>query len=311
MSADNPEGQPNVSSIINVGDLSKPATVLIEKISDAVTGLFRPKQIIRAAKAEAKAKIIQAETDVQISDLHRRALGRLIEEEAVRQRNMEEITRQALPQLHDRAKPEAMSDDWIANFFDKCRNVSDREMQDLWARVLAGEANTPGSYSKRTVNFLTTLDSEEAELFACFSYLLWQDSNGGYFILESSAIHQFWKFKLHFRAAEHHLQNIGLVDANTLNYPVSQLLKWEFRYLDETFRFTPSAPAPAPATRRFLEPIELIAGVTYLTAAGNQLLGLIERKKFAGYAEAIMKQQAAELKLGYERVIASEPEQPS
>ena len=60
-------------------------------------------------------------------------------------------------------REEAMSDDWIANFFDKCRNVSDREMQDLWARVLAGEANTPGSYSKRTVNFLTTLDSEEAD----------------------------------------------------------------------------------------------------------------------------------------------------
>ena len=34
-----------------------------------------------------------------------------------------------------------MEEDWIANFFDKCRIVSDSEMQSLWARVLAGEAN--------------------------------------------------------------------------------------------------------------------------------------------------------------------------
>ena len=32
-----------------LGDLSKPATVLIEKVSDAVGGLFRPHQIVRVA----------------------------------------------------------------------------------------------------------------------------------------------------------------------------------------------------------------------------------------------------------------------
>ncbi len=50
----NPELEENVAdnSIINLGELSKPATVLIEKISDAVGGIFKPYQIIRAAKAE-------------------------------------------------------------------------------------------------------------------------------------------------------------------------------------------------------------------------------------------------------------------
>jgi hypothetical protein len=38
------------------------------------------------------------------------------------------------------------------------------EMQNLWAQVLAGEANSPGTYSKRTVNFLSSLDKKDAAL---------------------------------------------------------------------------------------------------------------------------------------------------
>lgn len=285
-----------------------PLLVLVEKIADAVTGLFRPKQIVRVAKAEAEAKVIYAKADLQISELQRRALGRLIEEEAKKQLNMEQITQKALPQLRDKARPEAMNDDWIANFFDKCRTVSDGEMQNLWARVLAGEANAPGSYSKRTVNFLTTLDSEEAELFARFSYLLWQNADGSHFVFESPAIDKFWKFKFHFRAVEHHLQNIGLLDANTLNYPVSSLLKSGFRYVDETYRFVGSPPPPV--TAGLIQPIELIVGVTYLTAIGAQLLELIDRKKLVGYPNAIMTELSTQVKLGYEKVTPTEATQP-
>jgi hypothetical protein len=44
------------SSLINLGDLSKPATVLIEKISDAVGALYKPRQIKRLAQAEAESE---------------------------------------------------------------------------------------------------------------------------------------------------------------------------------------------------------------------------------------------------------------
>ncbi len=49
------------NSLINFGGLSKPATVLIEKISAAVGGIFKPYQIVRVAKAEAAAERIRAE----------------------------------------------------------------------------------------------------------------------------------------------------------------------------------------------------------------------------------------------------------
>jgi hypothetical protein len=156
---------PEGNSIMNLGEISKPATVLIEKISEAVGGYFKPYQIKRVAKAEAEAEIIKAQAQIEITDLEHRALQRFVAEEAIKQDNIEKITQKAIPHLTDSAAPEKMENDWIANFFDKCRIVSDEEMQSLWAKVLAGEANFPGSYSKRTVDFLNSLDKTEANLF--------------------------------------------------------------------------------------------------------------------------------------------------
>ncbi|HKQ36502.1 MAG TPA: DUF2806 domain-containing protein [Verrucomicrobiae bacterium] len=152
-------------ALINVGELSKPATTLIEKISNAVGGLCKPWQIRRVADAEADAQKIQAAAKIEVTDLQRRAMMRFIQEEAAHQANMENITRLALPDVLNDAKPEQVQNDWITNFFDKCRLISDEEMQRIWARVLVGEANNPGNYSKRTVNLLSSLDKSDAELF--------------------------------------------------------------------------------------------------------------------------------------------------
>ena len=150
------------NSLINLGGLSKPANTLIEKASDAVGGWFAPYQIKRVAKAEAEAALIKTQSEIEITDLHRRAAHRFIEEEAQRQKNMENIIAKALPHLNENAKPDSIANDLLVNFFDKCRIVSDNEMQELWSRILAGEANAPGTYSKRTVNFVSNLDKERS-----------------------------------------------------------------------------------------------------------------------------------------------------
>ena len=75
--ADNPAG----GGLINLGDLSKPATVLVEKISDAVGGIAKPWQTVRVAKAEAKADLIRAHAKIKISEIEERALLRMIREE--------------------------------------------------------------------------------------------------------------------------------------------------------------------------------------------------------------------------------------
>lgn len=161
------------TSLINIGELSKPATVLIEKISDAIGGILKPWQIQRVAQAEAEAERIRAVSQIEITELQRRALQRFIAEEAKKQNNIESITAKALPQVEENAEPQNMEDDWITNFFDKCRLISDEEMQVLWSKVLAGEANSPGTYSKRTVNFLSSLDKSDAILFQSLCSFCW------------------------------------------------------------------------------------------------------------------------------------------
>ncbi|MGM8228816.1 DUF2806 domain-containing protein [Cellvibrio sp. ARAG 10.3] len=161
------------TSLVNLGELSKPANTLIEKVSSAIGGIFEPWQIKRVAKAEAEASLIKAKSEIEITDLHRRAMHRFVEEEANRQENMEEITKKSIPHLGAKSNPEKMEDDWVTNFFDKSRIVSDEEMQSIWAQVLAGEANAPGSYSKRTVNLLGDLDKRDAELFQTLCRFGW------------------------------------------------------------------------------------------------------------------------------------------
>ena len=149
---------PELGSLINIGELSKPATVLIEKVSGAVGTIFEPHHIRRLARAEADAAMIKAEGEIRISEMQERALKRFIEEEGRKQENIEAITAKAIPHLNEDAKSEDVDDDWIVNFFDKCRIISDDEMQQLWARVLAEEPNAPQSFSRRTVNLMASLD---------------------------------------------------------------------------------------------------------------------------------------------------------
>ena len=56
---------------LNLGELAKPATVLIQKVSNAIGGIFKPYQIIRVAKAEAEADLIRAGAKIRVTDVHR------------------------------------------------------------------------------------------------------------------------------------------------------------------------------------------------------------------------------------------------
>lgn len=202
-------------SLVNLGKLSKPADTLIKKVSSAVGGIFEPWQIERVAKAQAKADLIKAKAEIEITDLHRRAMHRFVEEEAHRQENMERITEKALPQLNEDSDPNEMDDDWVTNFFDKSRIVSDQDMQEIWAKVLAGEANAPGTYSKRTVNFLSDLDKRDAELFQNLCSFGWIVGNFTPLVFDVEA-DVYNKKGVNFNSLTH-LDSIGLIQFQNLS----------------------------------------------------------------------------------------------
>lgn len=146
--------------------LTEPAKVLIERISDAVGGLARPWQIERLARAEGRAEVIRAEARIAVSEVEQRAIRRLVHEEGRKQENIESIAEQAADQVRSDAKPEEIEADWLTAFFDRCRGISDREMQAIWAKMLADEANGPGTYQRKTIDLLSTLSRQDAELFS-------------------------------------------------------------------------------------------------------------------------------------------------
>ena len=55
--------------------------------------------------------------------------------------------------------------DWFIRYYEASGNISDKEMQVLWAKILAGEIENPSSYSLRTLDVLRNMSKEEAECF--------------------------------------------------------------------------------------------------------------------------------------------------
>ena len=168
--------------LMNIGDLGEPAKVLIEKLADAGYVLYEPKHIREVAKAKADAAIIQAEAEIEIdkakakaeieiTDLHRRAAQRWIAEQGQQQESIENTITKAIPQLNEDADPNAIEDDWIIKFFDKNRLVTDENVQDLWASILAGEANSKGSYSPKALTTLADMNQKAVMLFNSFCSL--------------------------------------------------------------------------------------------------------------------------------------------
>jgi hypothetical protein len=202
------------TALINIGELSKPATILIEKISEAIGGIFKPWQIRRVAEAEGEAERIKAVTQIEISKLQRRALQRFIAEEAKKQNNIESITAKALPDIGENAQPQNIEDDWITNFFDKCKLISSEEMQALWSKVLSGEANSPGTYSKRTVNFLGSLDMSDAAMFQALCSFGWIIGKSTPLIFDVGA-DIYAKHGINFGSLKH-LDEIGLLSFDSL-----------------------------------------------------------------------------------------------
>lgn len=199
---------------IDFNGMSKVGVALIEKVSDAIGGLYKPNQIVRLAKAQAKSDLITAKSDMEIDQLKKRALDRLVSEEAKKQSNIEEITKKSIPHLEDSSDPNKLDDDWITNFFEKCRVVSNDDMQLLWSMILAGEVNAPGKFSRRTINLLSDLDHNDAKLFNKLCGFLWSFGTVCPFVFDvNNAIYA--DNGINFLSLSH-LDSLGLVHFSTL-----------------------------------------------------------------------------------------------
>ena len=155
----------------------KPLEKLIDVVSNAIGTLYKPRQIEREARAEAKAEKIKdiehAKTQAILDgDLDKAQYletinERLVAKETKRQKNIENVVAVAgkVLQAEGTVSEESVNPDWATRFFDIAQDVSDEEMQNLWGQILAGEIKQPQSYSLRTLEILRNMTKEEAKIF--------------------------------------------------------------------------------------------------------------------------------------------------
>ena len=272
-------------SLLNAGELTKPATVLIEKISNAVGTLWEPRQMRRVAQAKADAAMILAKNEIDIDEVKFRAASRFVEEETKRQLNMESVLAKALPEVDSNARTEDVEDDWITNFFEKCRSVSDNQMQLLWSRILSGESNAPGSFSRKTVNLMGDMDKASAELFRTLCSFGWT--------IESTFAPLIYDFRDKIYTNQGltlfllgQLDSIGLIQINPAtgfnlsNQPKVSTATYHGRSVLLTF---PKEKAN-----------ELDVGSLILTPSGRQLSQIVKPSPIDGFFEFVYDKWASE-----------------
>ena len=185
-----------------------------------IEGRATSMQIIAAAQAEARSKLISPQAALQGEV----TIGELIEQrvqfqEEKRQANIGSVVAQAAQELGDReVQDHEVDHDWTARFFNDVQDVSSEEMQRLWAKILAGEVERPGSTSFRTMNILRGLDGGTAAVFRtlCSARMMPQIGlgQGGF----ARAGNEF-VLSLDGRAANNSLEEYGLsyIALNRLN----------------------------------------------------------------------------------------------
>jgi len=83
-----------------------------------------------------------------------------------KQQNLESIIQKSLAycsttEVSDKADP-----DWFSIFTQLAEDVSNKTMQNLWAKILAGEISQPGSFSTKTLKAFRAMSITDAKLLA-------------------------------------------------------------------------------------------------------------------------------------------------
>ena len=97
-----------------------------------------------------------------------------------------EILEQETADTHSTAD-NLLEDDWLSTFENEACHKSSEEMQERFARILAGEIKRPGSFSIRTIKLLGQIDSNLASIFKtfCSGCISYDDPSGSGFICNS------------------------------------------------------------------------------------------------------------------------------
>ena len=116
--------------------------------------------------------------------------------------------------------------DWFNRFITLAENVSNPKMQDLWAKILAGELSRPGLYSLKALKVFREMSIVDAKLLAKACSLAVKDQSKKNIRILSGAYQQPGLFNIFDKARQQHinLSHFGLNYADILSLAENNLI---------------------------------------------------------------------------------------
>lgn len=124
--------------------------------------------IKKNADAECYKRLLMAKAEKTIKQGDDNVIDRFIYAQAHKKLdNILQVSQKAFNEFteQEEVSSEKVDQDWATRFFNIVEDISDEEMQNLWAKILAGEIKQPKSFSLRTLEVLRNISKEEAEAF--------------------------------------------------------------------------------------------------------------------------------------------------
>lgn len=98
--------------------------------------------------------------------LIQRSNYRLQYQQAKKEHNIESVIGKTVLELGDKISEstDEVDEDWYTRFFETVEDISDEQVQSLWARILAGEVLKPRTYSYRLLSVLRNISKNELDI---------------------------------------------------------------------------------------------------------------------------------------------------
>lgn len=213
-----------------------------------------------------------------------RAKARIQHREKVRQANIEGIIRMAAAEAGASETKTPVDKAWLVRFFECAQDACSELEQQIWARILAREIEAPGSTGKRTLDFLSAMDSWELEGLIEYCAFAFSFESGWRFMFdEEMARREMWAYGREIDFTQHWI-NIGLLSAETGFIKPASAKGLRLRYRDRIYALRSSGSPNEDA----LQPESSVVYRKF-TVTGQQLAEVMRTKAFFGYARNLIK----------------------
>lgn len=301
-----------IATVIGAGIATKAGLKFIETISPAFGKAYKPIEVLIEATAQVKADEIKAigklrteekfeQEEFAIAERRaQRALDRKRFTDERKQANLEDIFEQVPEFLPEDVSEEKVDEDWFFQFMDSSQDFSDKQMQLLWAKILAGEIAKPKSYSLRTLNTLRTLSKDEAETFTKVAQAALRDDNNG-FILGIDKHSQLLRDEFDIKFSD-------ILTLRELGFLSSTSLSIDLGIATSKQRTVSLNHGDLLILIEAIEPTQNYKlSVEFYSKVGNELFSLVDVKSNIKYIEKIAAEiKPANYRLSYGKILSKE-----